>query len=136
MRVKLCNRCPYTPSDLADHYDPAAALYACAKCDGEVGILNKSNSREAQRREPCTTTFHSISTTPPSAAPFAKGGSVSSAITLGGLPSVPGSASIASRPEGSATRDGCADFAPPDHGHRDVTGVFCEAAFRSGEPAK
>ena len=37
MRVKVCSRCPYTPRDLADHYDPDGILHACAKCDGEHG---------------------------------------------------------------------------------------------------
>jgi hypothetical protein len=35
MRVKLCARCPYTPRDLAGHYDPEATLHVGAKCDGE-----------------------------------------------------------------------------------------------------
>src|ERR1700752_316522 len=38
MRVKLCARCPYSPHDLAYHYDPEAALYACAKCDNEPAL--------------------------------------------------------------------------------------------------
>ena len=33
MQVKLCARCPYTPDDLATHYEPKAALHLCAKCD-------------------------------------------------------------------------------------------------------
>src|SRR5207248_9592391 len=125
MRVKLCNRCPYTPQDLADHYDPAAALYACARCDGEIGIRNTSNSCEAQRRQPCATTFHSISMTPPSGAPFAKDGSASFAITHGEPPCAPKSASIASRPAGRPTAHGCADFAPPDARLRDDAGTSC-----------
>jgi hypothetical protein len=136
MRVKLCSRCPYTPHDLADHYDPAAALYACARCDGEVGILNTTNSCEAQRRQPCTTTLHSISMTPPSAAPFAKAALVLSAITPGELPSVQKSASIASGLAGRATTDGCADFAPPDDRHREASRLSGGIAFQRREPAE
>jgi hypothetical protein len=57
MRVKLCATCPYTPRDLADHYDPAAALHLCATCDVECGL------RETQRRRTCPiTTTNTIRT--------------------------------------------------------------------------
>jgi hypothetical protein len=49
MRVKLCSRCPYTPRDLAGHYDPDGVLHACAKCDGYEASTNHY-PREAQRR--------------------------------------------------------------------------------------
>ena len=115
MRVRLCNRCPYTPRDLADHYDSAAALYACARCDGEVGILNPSDSWKAKGRQPCATAFHTGSTTTqPSAAPFAKDGLAWFAITHGEPPCAPRDASIASSSAGRPTANGCADFAPPD----------------------
>lgn len=137
MRVKLCGRCPYTPHDLADHYDPAAALYACARCDGEIGILNTSNSCAAQRREPCTTVFHTVSTTTqPSAVPFAKDGLASFAITHGEPPCAPKNASIASSFAGRPTAHGCADFAPPDARLRDATGTSCGSAMRKREPAQ
>jgi DNA-binding NarL/FixJ family response regulator len=35
MRVKLCEKCPYTPVDLADHYEANAALHLCARCDSD-----------------------------------------------------------------------------------------------------
>jgi hypothetical protein len=35
MHVKLCTRCPYSPKDLASHYDSKAVLHACAQCDSE-----------------------------------------------------------------------------------------------------
>jgi hypothetical protein len=54
MRVKLCVRCPYTPQDLADHYDPEAALHVCARCDGEQRKPGKYYPREANRRGKCT----------------------------------------------------------------------------------
>ena len=31
MRGNLCSRCPYSPLDLAGHYDPAGLLHVCAK---------------------------------------------------------------------------------------------------------
>jgi hypothetical protein len=133
MRVKLCARCPYTPHDLADHYDPDAALHACAKCDGEVGILNACGPRRAERRQQCSTSLDIISMTTPGVAPFATDGLASSATTHGGLPSVPKSASIASGHAGRVTAIGCADFAPPDYGLRETTGASRRAAFRSGE---
>jgi hypothetical protein len=55
MRVKLCARCPYTPRDLAGHYDPEATLHVCARCDGEQGVLTKHCPREAHRRRECST---------------------------------------------------------------------------------
>ena len=134
MRVRLCNRCPYTPRDLADHYDSAAAIYACARCDGEVGILDPSNSWQAQRKQSCAIAFHTVSTTTqPSAAPFAKDGLASFAITHGEPPCAPKSASIASRPAGTPTALGCADFAPPEARLRDATGV---SAVRNREPVR
>jgi hypothetical protein len=55
MRVKLCASCPYTPRDLAGHYDPNAALHACAKCDGERRVPTGHYPREAQRSGKCAT---------------------------------------------------------------------------------
>jgi hypothetical protein len=57
MKVKLCARCPYTPRDLTGHYDPGAALHACAKCDGEQGVSTRTNHypRKAHRRRKCST---------------------------------------------------------------------------------
>jgi hypothetical protein len=133
MRVKLCSRCPYTPRDLADHYDPAAALYACARCDGATGILTASNSCEVQRRQPCVTSFHSINMTQPSAAPSAKDGLASFAITHGEPRCAPKNASIASRPAGTPTAHGCADFAPPEARLREATEM---SAARNREPLR
>jgi hypothetical protein len=44
---KLCARCPYMPGDLTGHYDPQAALYACAKCDGSQGVVTNKNARRS-----------------------------------------------------------------------------------------
>jgi len=55
MRVNLCARCPYTPRDLAGHYDPAGVLHVCAKCDGERETSNNHYPRMAHRRQKCVT---------------------------------------------------------------------------------
>ena len=114
MRVKLCARCPYTPQDLAGHYDPEAALHACAKCDVEQAMLTNHYPREAHRRRKCATVPNICGMAQPSAAPSVMESLVSSGITPGELPSVQRSAPIASRPARRATADGYAHFEPPD----------------------
>src|SRR5262245_33332911 len=113
MKVKLCARCPYTPQDLADHYDPLAAMHACATCDREQGTF----TRKTHWRQPCSTIL-SISITQGSVAPFATGSSASSATTPGEPPSVQRNASITSRPAAILTTNGCGDFAPREDGRR------------------
>ena len=71
MRVKLCARCPYAPRDLAGHYDPEAAFHACAKCDGEQGMITNHYPREARRRRRCPTVANIFGTTQRSVAPSA-----------------------------------------------------------------
>src|SRR5882762_2405918 len=115
MRVKLCGRCPYTPRDLAGHYDPEAALHACAKCDGEQGRPTQHYPRKAYRRRACSTVPNIFGMAQRSAAPSVTESLVSSGTTPGELPSVQRSALTASRPARRATADGYADFEPPDH---------------------
>jgi hypothetical protein len=114
MRVKLCARCPYTPQDLTGHYDPEAALHACAKCDGEQGMLTNHYPREAYRRRKCATVRNILGMTQRSAALSVTESLVSSATTPGELPSVQGSARIASRHARRATADGYCGVTPPD----------------------
>jgi hypothetical protein len=115
MRVKLCVRCPYAPRDLAGHYDPEATLHVCAKCDGEQGRLPNHYPREAHRRQKCSIAPNIFAMTQRSGAPSATENLASSGTTAGELPSVQGSALIASRPARRVTADGCADFKPADH---------------------
>jgi hypothetical protein len=115
MRVKLCTRCPYTPRDLADHYDPEAALHVCAKCDGEQAMLTNHYPREVHRRRKCATVHNVFEMAQRSGAPSVTESLVSSGTTLGKLPSVQGSAQIASRPARWVIADGYSDFAPPDN---------------------
>jgi hypothetical protein len=108
MRVKLCARCPYTPRDLAHHYDPEAPLYACAKCDSEQEFC------EIMWRQTCSTEIETSSVAESSVAPFARESLASSAITAHEPRSAPGNASTTSRHGATTTQDGCGAFAPPD----------------------
>jgi hypothetical protein len=116
MKVKLCARCPYKPRDLTGHYDPEAALHACAKCDGEqrVPMRTRPYPREARRRRKCSTVPKIFGLTQRSDAPSVTESLVSSATTPGEPPSVQRNALIASRPARRATADGYCDFKPPD----------------------
>lgn len=115
MRVKLCARCPYTPGDLADHYDTAAALHLCAACDVECDL------RETQRRRTCpVATINTTGTAELPAAPFAREGSASFAITAAAPPCVPENASSISRAAARTTAVGYGDFAPPEDGGEHV----------------
>jgi hypothetical protein len=137
MRVKLCARCPYTPRDLAGHYDPKGLLHACAKCDGQQGASTNHYPRKAHRRQECTTVPNIFVTAQPSVAQSVTEGLVSSGTTPGELPSVPRNAPIASRPAGRATADGCADFTPPDSGRSEHhPAIPRHLEFRSKEDAR
>jgi hypothetical protein len=95
MRVKLCERCPYTPQDLTGHYDPEAALHVCAKCDGEQGMLTNHYPRETRRRRKWAPVPNIFSIARRSAAPSVTESSASSATTPGEQPSVQSAALIA-----------------------------------------
>jgi hypothetical protein len=109
MRVKLCATCPYTPRDLADHYDPAATLHLCAGCDVECDL------RKTRRRQTCpiTTTNTAVE---PLAALFAREGSASFAIIAAAPLCVPENASSISKSAGRTTAVGYGDFEPPEDG--------------------
>ena len=108
MRVKLCARCPYTPRDLAPHYDPEAALYACLKCDHEQDLC------EIRWRRTCSTEIETSSAAESSAAPFARESLDSFAITAHEPRCAPKNASTTSRPDGMPTQDGCGALARPE----------------------
>lgn len=112
MRVKLCARCPYTPRDLAGHYDPEGELYACAKCDGGQEVSTNQYPRKTGRRQECATALNILGTSPPSVALSATEGLVSSATTPGEPPSAQKNALTASRPVKRATTGGYVDFIP------------------------
>jgi hypothetical protein len=129
MRVKLCARCPYTPQDLASHYDPEAALHACAKCDREQEVTAKHYPREAYRRRRCSTVPNITGIAQQSAAPSVTESSVSSGTTHGEQPSVQEGALIASRLVKRATAGGYADFEPLDNSRNNNR---AELSFRPG----
>jgi hypothetical protein len=119
VQVKLCARCPYSPRDLADHYDIDAELHLCATCDAEY---------EALRRPTCRTRVsNAISKTGPAgrhAAPSARESSASFVITAVARPSVQSGASSVSSSAGTATAAGYGDFELPEHKSRDQ-GASC-----------
>ena len=136
MRVKLCARCPYTPRDLAGHYDPEGELHACARCDGQQDASTNHYPREPYRRQKCATVPNILVTAPPSVALSAPVSLVSTATTPGEPRSAQRSALAASRPVKRATADGCADFRPPDNGcGENHAATSRSSGFRSKEAA-
>jgi hypothetical protein len=114
MRVKLCARCPYTPRDLAGHYDSEGTLHVCAKCDGQHEASTNHYPREAHRRQKCVTVPNIFVTAQRNVARSVTESLVSSGTIPGELPSAQRSAPIASRPAGRTTAGGYPDFTPPD----------------------
>jgi hypothetical protein len=117
MRVKLCSRCPYTPRDLAGHYDPEGVLHVCATCDGQQKASTNHYPRQAHRRQACAT-VPSISATARLSVARSATESLASSGAIPAEPlSVQRSALIASGTAGRATADGYVDFKPlPDNG--------------------
>jgi len=117
VQVKLCARCPYSPRDLADHYDIDAALHLCATCDAEYDPC------ETLRRPTCRTRVsNAISKTGPTgrhAVPSARESSASFAITAVARPSVQSGASSVSSSAGTATAVGYGDFELSEHRSKD-----------------
>jgi hypothetical protein len=137
MRVKLCAQCPYTPRDLAGHYDPKGLLHACAKCDGQQGASTNHYPRKAHRRQECTTVRNIFVTAQPSVARSVTEGLVSSGTIPGELPSVQRSVPIASGLAARTTADGCAGFTPPDSGRGERHAAIARhLEFRSKEDAQ
>ncbi len=110
MRVKLCARCPYTPRDLAGHYDPESILHLCANCDGGQKASTNEYPRKAERRQRCATIPNTPVTTQPSVARSATESSALSGAIPGGPPSVRRSALTASGPVRRVIADGYVGF--------------------------
>jgi hypothetical protein len=137
MRVKLCSRCPYTPRDLAGHYDPEGVLHVCAKCDGEQAASTNYPPRKPHRRQPCVTAPNVFGRTQPSVVRFATEGLASYGTIPGEPPSVQRSALTVSRYARTATADGYGDFTPPDNRRGEIpAAIFRSSGFRSKEPAQ
>lgn len=116
MRVKLCARCPYTPRDLAGHYDPEGILHVCAKCDGQSRLSTNHYPRKAHRRQKCAAIFNISGTAQASVARSATANLASFGTTPGEPPSVQGSALTASCAARTMTVVGCVGFQLPDNG--------------------
>jgi hypothetical protein len=116
VRVKRCARCPYTPRDLAGHYDPKSELHACARCDGYQEASTNQYPRKAHRRQKCATILNISGTAQPSVARSATENLASFGTTPGEPPSVRGSALTASCAARKMTVDGCVGFQLPDKG--------------------
>jgi hypothetical protein len=130
MRVKLCERCPYTPCDLADHYDPEAARHLCTTCDVEYDL------RKTQRRGTCPTmTTDSTGTAQRYAAPFARESSASFAIIAAAPHSVRGNASSISGSAGRTTASGYGKLEPSENGSRNHARISWRSRYPDKEPA-
>ena len=114
MRVKRCARCPYTPRDLAGHYDPKGEFHTCARCDGHQEASTNQYPRKAHRRQKCV--LNISGTAQPSVARSATENLASFGTTTGEPPSVRGSALTASCAARKMTVDGCVGFQLPDNG--------------------
>jgi hypothetical protein len=128
MRVKLCSRCPYTPHDLAGHYDPQGDLHVCAKCDAEQGASTNYRPHKVHRRQQCVTAPNIPGTVRPSVARSATESLASYGTTPAEPPSVQRSALTASGHVKRATAAGYVDFTPPDNRRGEVP-----AASRSSD---
>lgn len=133
MQVKLCARCPYTPRDLADHYDPDAALHLCASCDVEYNLCELLRRRTCQTRTINATS--NTGTTAVHVAPFARESSASFAIIAAAPPSVQENASSVSSSVGCTTPAGYGDFELPEDGRRDQARSPWRSRFSDKEPA-
>jgi hypothetical protein len=135
MRVKLCARCPYTPRDVATHYEAEAALHLCARCDSQHEASTSRYPRKAYRRQPCATVPNVFATALQGAARSVTEGLVSSGTIPAEPPSVQKSALIASSSAGTATAAGSVHFKPrPENGPTEQRMTnFRTPGFRSSD---
>jgi hypothetical protein len=115
MRVKLCSRCPYTPRDLAGHYDPQGDLHVCAKCDAEQGASTDYRPHKTHRRQRCVTAPKIPGMAQPCVARSATDNLASSGTIRAEPPSVQRSALSASGHVCKTTAVGYVDFTPLDN---------------------
>src|SRR6476659_5363779 len=113
MSFWLCEHCPYTPRDLAGHYDPEGVLHVCAKCDRQQEASTRHYPRKAHRRTQCATAIDTPAMAQPSVAPSVTANSASSGTTAAEPRSAQGNARTASRRVLTAAADGCASCTPP-----------------------
>lgn len=137
MRVKLCARCPYTPQDLAGHYDPEAVLHVCATCDCEQTSSTNHYPRKTYRRQVCATVLNIVPMAQPSVARSVRESLASSGTTPGEPPSVQRSALTASGSAETATAAGYVAFGPPDNDRGETPAANSRSSgFRRKEVAQ
>jgi hypothetical protein len=136
MRVKLCSRCPYTPRDLAGHYDPEGAIHVCATRDGAERASINCYPRKVNRRQQCVIPRDIPGMAQPCVARFATEDLVSSGTTPGEPHFVQRSALTASRHARKATVDGYVDFTSPDDRGEPLAEILRGWGFWSKEPAQ
>jgi hypothetical protein len=137
MRVKLCSRCPYTPRDLAGHFDPEGALHVCAKCDGEQEASTSYYPRKPHRRQRCVTAPNIPGIAQPTVVRSATEGLASYDNTAAEQRFVQRSAPTASRHGRKVIVDGYVGFTPPESGWGETpAATFLGSGFRSKEPAQ
>jgi hypothetical protein len=136
MRVKLCSRCPYTPRDLAGHYDPEAAVHVCAKCDRAERASTNCYPRKADRRQQCVAPPNIPGMAQPGVAQSATESLALYGTTPGELHFARRSALNASRHARKATVDGYVDFTPPDDRAEPLAAILRSSGFWNKEPAE
>ena len=136
MRVKLCSRCPYTPRDLAGHYDPEGGIHVCARCDGAERASANCYPQKADRRQQCVTIREIPGMAQPSLGQFAAESLASYGTTLGEPHFARRSAPTASRHARKATVDGYVDITPPDDRAEPLAAILRGSGFWSKETAQ
>ena len=138
MRVKLCASCPYTPRDLAGHYDPNGVLHVCAKCDGAQEARTSQQPRKTLRMQKCATILSVLGAAQLGTAQSVAENLVLSDTTSAEPPSVQRSALTGSRLVKRTTADGYAGPKPqPDNVcGEDSAAILRISRFRSREFAQ
>jgi hypothetical protein len=116
VKVRCCARCPYTPRDLADHYDANGKLHVCARCDSYLEASTNHYPRKPHRRQGCATVVNIFGTVQPSVARSVTDDSALSDAIPAERRSVQRSASPASHVAKKMTADGYVVFRMPDNG--------------------
>jgi hypothetical protein len=132
VQVKLCTQCPYSPRDLADHYDIDAALHLCARCDAKFGSFHTLRRRRCRAR-----TINATGSSGPTklrAVPSAMASLVSFAIIAAARPCVRPGASTVSSFAVRTIAAGYGDFELPEHGSVDQNANFRRSGVSDEEP--
>jgi hypothetical protein len=133
VQVKLCAQCPYSPCDLAGHYNIDAALHLCATCDAEHDA-----SKTLRRRTCRTRTINATGRngqTGLHAVPSAMENLALFATTAVAWPCVQPSASNVSGSAGRTTAAGYGDFELREGGSKDQSASLRRSGASENEQA-